>query len=217
MPVNSSLQKNDTVLSCFCLKHERKNDRHLTREGIKTICNNRMNKNSNNNDVNGKERNGIQRAKEKLVKLIQNGTFGDYSTVTLGNENTIEIVDNNKGGVQQLTVSIKVLPHMANSFHNLHGGAMATLVDVWTSAVLSLADPTSYSVSINLSMDYISSVPIHSNILITSKVLYAGKSIQFANCSIHHILPNKLKKLVAKGTHIKKIISSSNNHPRSKL
>ena len=201
-----------------------------------------MNNNENEASSSGNtknERNRIQRAKEELVKSIRKGSFGNYSTVTLGSENIVKIIHNNNNEEEEdekvLCVSMKVLPHMTNSLNNLHGGAMATLVDLWTSAVLYLVDPSFISVSINLSMDYISSAPLYSNILITSKVLYAGKSIQFSNCSIHCILPNnhnntnhdtlpttittnKLQ-LVAKGTHIKKKISSSlqaKNH-RSKL
>ena len=82
-----------------------------------------------------------------------------------------------------------------------HGGALATYVDIATTAALCGFDTTHRgTVSAKLDMEYMSAADIEQELLIEARVNRIGKSISFSEGRITDV---KTHKMVALGTHIK--------------
>lgn len=106
-----------------------------------------------------------------------------------------------------------VTKESANLSGNLHGGMTATIVDqistlALTTAVLSKAlNNESFarigSVSVELSLSYMSPVKIGETILIEANTLKYGRSLAFLNVNIFN---KETLKLVANGKHTKYIL-----------
>ena len=87
-----------------------------------------------------------------------------------------------------LLVSFVVTPNLCNAFRTLHGGAQATAVDIFTSALLYLHQPVS-SVTADLHVSYLASAPVGSTILCHCTIARAGAGLQFTTCDLYRELP----------------------------
>mmetsp|Transcript_20085 Transcript_20085/g.30201 ORF Transcript_20085/g.30201 Transcript_20085/m.30201 type:complete len:229 (+) Transcript_20085:2-688(+) len=131
----------------------------------------------------------------------------------------------------RLVVAIRVTDSISNSSGNVHGGALATMVDVLTSAIMFATDPRP-SVSVDLHVSYLSAAPIGTTLMIESRVDHIGRSMIFGSCRIYYSLltntndsttkyshefreesgnyamnrQDRSKTLVATGSHTKKIV-----------
>lgn len=98
-----------------------------------------------------------------------------------------------------------------NTSNTLHGGLVATLTDSLTTLALVSLDVKDEesklpkTVSIELNMTYLRPVPVGSEILIKCSTEKRGKNIAFLTMDI---INRSDQKLLAKGNHIKAIISS---------
>jgi len=98
--------------------------------------------------------------------------------------------------------SLTVEPHIQNAYGTLHGGAVATLIDiVGTMAILSV-HPTKAGVSVELSTSFMSPAKSGEKIKIEGTLLRAGRSMAFTNVELRRASDGRL---VACGRHTKAI------------
>ena len=86
----------------------------------------------------------------------------------------------------------------------IHGGAIATWVDVVTSAAILMLDAKERiaSVSVNLDVDYMTAAPKGSDVYFRTRVSKIGKSLAFTSCDVC----NTGGTVLAKSTHIKAFV-----------
>jgi uncharacterized protein (TIGR00369 family) len=133
----------------------------------------------------------------ELLDLIARNKMGPWSTIALSSFK----IKSNKPYV--LLVDVTVDDKLSNSYGNLHGGALATLIDVFTSLAAYALDPRP-SVTIDLHVTCISNVPTSTKITLESQVERIGKSIVFTSCRVL----GSTGELVAIASHTKKIIGA---------
>ena len=95
----------------------------------------------------------------------------------------------------ELTVSIKVRKEMTNPMGILHGGMSALIMDEVIGAAVYTLNRDTFFTSVNLSVDFLSSIPLGENVIAKCKVARAGKTIVNVDCQ----LLNEEGKLIAKG------------------
>lgn len=142
---------------------------------------------------------------DQLYILI--GNLGEWSTSATPN---LRIVTNEPG---LLVVDVPVAPSLANTSGNLHGGVIATMIDVLTSCAI-LAIQLRGSVTVDLHMTCLSNAPIGTTVTIESKVERMGNSLINSSCRIYApsnenegTEPQRGNKvLVATGSHTKKFV-----------
>ena len=97
---------------------------------------------------------------------------------------------------------------MGNLNGTLHGGAVATIIDVATTiAVMSMDKKNRANVSAELNMSFLSSSPIGKDIFIMSQVDRIGKNVAFTQCWLY----NEANELLVSGRHIKSFLSPTFN------
>jgi len=107
--------------------------------------------------------------------------------------------------IGSLVCSLIVTPDICNIYETLHGGAMATIVDVISSlAVLSMNKDVAFkpSVSVEISVNYAASAPCHSKIYIYSNCYKEGRNLAFTETT----LKNEKGDVICKGSHTKFVI-----------
>lgn len=87
-----------------------------------------------------------------------------------------------------------------NTYGTLHGGAIATIVDVVGTMAILTKDPLRAGVSIDLNVTYIAAAKANENIKIIGKVLKTGKRLAFSEVSFYRSKDNTL---LATGRHTK--------------
>mmetsp|Transcript_6413 Transcript_6413/g.15984 ORF Transcript_6413/g.15984 Transcript_6413/m.15984 type:complete len:164 (-) Transcript_6413:956-1447(-) len=92
-----------------------------------------------------------------------------------------------------------VLPHVQNRYGTLHGGCVATLVDVVSTAAL-VTVSAAPGVSVDLGVSFMSPGPSGQEVEVDAEVLRVGKSLAFLEVTIRTVNGGRL---VAKGTHTK--------------
>lgn len=76
-------------------------------------------------------------------------------------------------------------PDMGNYYGALHGGNVATLVDVYTSiAIMAFEDPPGVAVSVTLSLDYFKSIKVGGKVYVKTKINKFGRRLAFSSCEI---------------------------------
>ena len=136
--------------------------------------------------------------------------FGRWTTSVLADA-VVRHVDS-----ETLTVQLEVGEALSNSGGALHGGAIATLIDVLTSTALLVRDARP-SVTVDLNEACISSAPVGSTITIESRVELVGHSMMFASCRLYVDEVDGGRRLVATGMHTKKAVRAAGQQPRAKL
>jgi acyl-coenzyme A thioesterase 13 len=99
----------------------------------------------------------------------------------------------------RVTCRFRVLPRVQNRNGTLHGGCIATLVDVVGTAAI-LTNSRRGGVSLNINTNYLSPMPGNGIVLIDAKVLRIGRSIATASVDLRDVSSGKL---VAQGQHVK--------------
>jgi len=100
---------------------------------------------------------------------------------------------------------MKVSPKIANAAGNLHGGAIATIVDMMTTITIVIFDKHNRAgVSVNLGVSYVTAATIGETIFVESKLLKSGKNLAFSECTIR----KSDGQVVASARHTKFIESS---------
>jgi acyl-coenzyme A thioesterase 13 len=88
-----------------------------------------------------------------------------------------------------------------NRYGTLHGGCIATLVDViGTSSIFSVSPES--GVSLHISVDYLSPAPAGKNVVIDSKVVRVGRTIAVANVVVESEGDGRV---LAQGRHLKHV------------
>ena len=106
----------------------------------------------------------------------------------------MEITDVSKG---RLTAELKITKDCCNILDMLHGGMSATLIDHLSTLALKsyyLADgkQAPNSVSIELSLSYLSGVKEGESIRVETETVRVGRSVAFLIASIYNVQTNKL-------------------------
>jgi acyl-coenzyme A thioesterase 13 len=96
------------------------------------------------------------------------------------------------------TCELEVTSELTNRFGTLHGGCVATLVDVLTTVAL-LTVTKQGGVSTDLNVSYCAPAPTGSRVLITCEVLKVGKTLAWMEC----VLKNEDGDVIATGRHTK--------------
>ena len=96
------------------------------------------------------------------------------------------------------TCELEVTAELTNRFGTLHGGCVATLVDVLTTVAL-LTVTTQGGVSTDLSVSYCAPAPTGARVMITCEVLKVGKTLAWMEC----VLKNEDGSVIATGRHTK--------------
>ncbi len=83
------------------------------------------------------------------------------------------------------TVKLEVVPEVANLSGNLHGGAIATLIDdVGTLAIMGGDADNRPGVTTDLNVSYMSSARLGSTVLAEARALKCGRTLAFAEVEI---------------------------------
>ena len=107
-----------------------------------------------------------------------------------------------------MKLEMTVEPFMGNLNGTLHGGAIATVIDVATTiAVMSLDKKNRANVSSELNMSFLSSSPIGREVFIMSQVDRIGKNVAFTQCWLY----SDVDELLVSGRHIKSFLPTSFN------
>lgn len=101
--------------------------------------------------------------------------------------------------VGRLTCLLKVMPRVENRNRTLHGGCIATLVDVVGTGAL-LTQISKGGVSLSINTNYLRPLPHGAIAFVDATVLRIGKSIATINVEIRD---NQSMKLAAQGIHVK--------------
>jgi acyl-coenzyme A thioesterase 13 len=100
--------------------------------------------------------------------------------------------------------NMKVGIHSCNILKTMHGGAIATLIDVATTvAITGLDKEMRQNVSVELSTHYLNPIKADSEILILCKIPKIGKTLAY---SYVEIFDNSSEKLLVNGNHIKAML-----------
>ncbi|CAL5219115.1 g889 [Coccomyxa viridis] len=111
----------------------------------------------------------------------------------------------------RLTCIIPVEPRVQNRYGTLHGGCIATLVDVVGSAALVTVSERS-GVSLNISVDYLRPGQAGEEVLVDAKVVKVGGLIATINVDLKSV---KTGQLVAQGKHIKFLSTKDKGIPKA--
>jgi len=101
--------------------------------------------------------------------------------------------------------SFTVSDELCNIGGNLHGGAIATLIDMVTSFAL-ITGGVLASVSVDLNTTYLVAAPKGSKVHIEGSVTKIGKTLCFSESTLFVIKHGGHKVVIAKGRHTKFII-----------
>jgi acyl-coenzyme A thioesterase 13 len=100
---------------------------------------------------------------------------------------------------QEVLFKLKVSDDMCNILKTMHGGAIATLIDITTTIAISGLDrDLRQNVSVELSTHYLNSIKNDSEIAILCKVPKIGKTLAYSYAEIY-----EKDKLLVTGNHIK--------------
>jgi len=94
--------------------------------------------------------------------------------------------------------------HQKNIQETVHGGALATMIDVVTTIGM-LRMTQMRTISISLSTEFLSVVRVGEEVEIETEIAKIGKNIVFADCRIFTD-PHHKRKLACKGQHIKSLL-----------
>ena len=130
---------------------------------------------------------------EELTRIVSE-QMGPWSSTSLP---VFRIVSNRP---HHLVVKVPVHTSLTNARNDLHGGAIASLVDVLTSLALFADDPRP-SVTVDLHVTHLCSAPANSIITVDSKVEKIGQNMVFSSCHIY----GEDRRLVAKASHTKRV------------
>eukprot|EP00037_Helgoeca_nana_P007762 m.70349 g.70349 ORF g.70349 m.70349 type:complete len:196 (-) comp18501_c0_seq3:1409-1996(-) len=105
------------------------------------------------------------------------------------------------GGIPASAIAdVEITPSLTNAYSTLHGGAIATLVDVLGTLALLAEDPSKPGVSVEINVSYLSAAKVGTHIVAEGTVLRSGRSLGYTEVRLHD---TTTKKLVAIGRHTK--------------
>ncbi len=103
-----------------------------------------------------------------------------------------------------VTCVLTVSDALANNFGTLHGGCIATIIDVVGTLALLGVDPSRAGVSVEMNQTFCSAASIGDRVSVTGTVLRYGRTLGFTEVTIAMIdADGKLGKTVAVGRHTK--------------
>ncbi|CAL1371864.1 unnamed protein product [Linum trigynum] len=107
----------------------------------------------------------------------------------------------------RIICSIKVPPRLLNAGKSLHGGAIATLVDVFGSAVIyTVSAPQNTGVSVEINVSYLDSAYVNEEIEVEARILRLGKTVGVITVELRK---KKSGQIIAQGRHTKYLLVSS--------
>ncbi|KAL0477911.1 acyl-coenzyme A thioesterase [Acrasis kona] len=107
-------------------------------------------------------------------------------------------IDSMDGGIAKATLPIS--DELGNSYGTLHGGAIATLIDVMGTLALLTHNSEKGGVSIEMNMSFLSPAKVGDTILAEGQVVKSGRSMGFTQVTLYR---KSDMKVVATGRHTK--------------
>lgn len=95
----------------------------------------------------------------------------------------------------KLTFQFTIRKEMTNPVGILHGGMSALIMDDIIGATVHTLNRDTFYTSVNLSVDFLNSVPAGAKITATAEIVRSGKTIINAQCHIY----NEKGEIIAKG------------------
>jgi acyl-coenzyme A thioesterase PaaI-like protein len=130
-----------------------------------------------------------ERAKQALSIFIWNSQANDtWSREICDNSETCEDHALIKDKDTEFVYCLKPTMKLANYYGAIHGGAVGTIVDVFTSmAIMAFEDPIGLSVSVTMNVDYFKSIDLKKNkkMFIKTKINKFGRRLAFCACDIY--------------------------------
>lgn len=127
--------------------------------------------------------------------------------LTLCQNNSIESTDKKKSIILQdsdILFRYKIHPGTLNYWGAMHGGSIATLIDISTTISITAMDKGNRkNVSIELSTDYISPIRPENDVFLICKLGKVGKTIAYTTCELYQ--SNNLS-ILATGSHTKAML-----------
>ena len=96
---------------------------------------------------------------------------------------------------------------VSNSFHSVHGGALAALADVFTTCHLWGCYPTRSHVSLSLNVAYLNAAPVDTDLACVTRVVKAGQRVAFTQFCFVSTVGGLTPRVVAEGAHEKAFLS----------
>lgn len=93
-----------------------------------------------------------------------------------------------------------VSPAMANSYGTLHGGAIATLIDIGGTLALLSVDAQRGGVSVEINTSFLAAAKLGEKVRVDAEVLRAGRSLGFTEVRLTN---DSTGKMIAIGRHTK--------------
>lgn len=90
-----------------------------------------------------------------------------------------------------------------NAFHSMHGGALASLADMFTTLHLWGEDPQSRHVSVSFDIQYLAAAQVGKDFECHTKIVKKGKRLAFTEFEFRD---KETQDIVCKGTHTKAFI-----------
>eukprot|EP00966_Prymnesium_polylepis_P318979 7367501-Prymnesium_polylepis.1 len=115
--------------------------------------------------------------KEAVEAVLRAGSasLGAYSSPVMTNAMVEDVA------ADAIWLRLPVTDELCNPANNLHGGAIATAIDVFTTIGLYMLSDQ-LSVTVDLHTTCISSAPSGSDVLFVCKADRLGRSMQFSSC-----------------------------------
>ena len=142
---------------------------------------------------------------EILLKFKnQPGLTGTFAEHIYKNFAFIEAHDTLLKHDNQLLFTLKIPSHLCNVMGNLHGGAVATILDAATTlAILKNDSEGRKSVSIDMSMSFLNPAKKDDLLYVQASCLKVGKAVSFSKCKIYD---ESTRKIIAFGSHTKAML-----------
>lgn len=122
-----------------------------------------------------------------------------------GFDSTLEGLEVTGGGPGSVSCKLPVTKKLQNRYSTLHGGCIATLVDVVGSAALvTLSDKGGVSLAINTL--YLNPMPGGGTVVVEAKLVKLGRDVASIEVALRDDASGAL---VATGTHVKKLVGAS--------
>ncbi|KAJ3097563.1 Acyl-coenzyme A thioesterase 13 [Phlyctochytrium planicorne] len=133
-----------------------------------------------------------------------NGDFDPWDRTLM---ESMKVVDAEKGRV---SFHYTVQKNHANGRGFVHGGCIATIVDVCSSIAIFTVEVDGYSgVSTDLSVSFTSAAKVGDTLLVVAEVSHHGRLLDFTSTTISTMdVEGKPKKQVARGLHTKFVVKS---------
>jgi acyl-coenzyme A thioesterase 13 len=143
----------------------------------------------------------INNIKHFLGILNKSTSYGTQLSKALTLVESHKLIQNPEN---EILFKLRVLEENCNILKTMHGGAIATLIDVSTTvAITGLDKDMRQNVSVELTTHYLNPIKSDTEILVLCKIPKIGKTLAYSYAEIYD---NDTLKLLVNGNHIKAML-----------